>query len=352
MENNNFNNRVDNYQPYGYRDENNANEYFEKQQEKKRDKNLLKTIGALCGFSIIVYFLGSTLVGLVLAFLYRVLPGFNMDVIFEEGMGSWAFSSILTVLFIGLPFLATHIILRAKKITGILPLGTTYNRKASACLVVMLLPLTLFSTLIINFISLMIQSFFGVGFTSGMEGMTVNGVKDFLLMTVFIAIIPAVLEEIAIRGILLQPLRRFGDGFAIVVSALIFSLLHGNMVQIPYTLTAGIYFGYVAVVTGSVWSSIILHFLNNFYSVIVTFFGSNFNVAVANILTLATLGLMLVLGIFALKKYRSLNYKVTMAKGVNSLKNTEKLTAVFVNIPMIAAIIIMVATTLTSISKI
>ena len=214
MENNNFNNRVDNYQPYGYRQENNTNEYFEKQQEKKNDKKILKTIGALCGFSIVIYFVASTLVGVTVAFLNKYLP--NLDFVYEQGLGSWAFSSIATVLFIGLPFLATYIVLRKKKITGILPLGTTYNKKASTYLVVAFLPLTLLSTFLINFISLMVQSFMGVDFTSGMEDMAVTNVKDFLFMTLFVAVIPAILEEVAIRGVLLQPLRRFGDGFAVV----------------------------------------------------------------------------------------------------------------------------------------
>lgn len=349
MENNNFNNRVDSYQPYGYRQENNTNEYFEKQREKKNDKKILKTIGALCGFSIVVYFVASTLMGVTVAFLNKYLP--NLDFVYEQGLGSWAFSSIATVLFIGLPFLATYVVLRNKKITGVLPLGTTYNKKASTYLVVAFLPLTLLSTFLINFISLMVQSLMGVDFTSGMEDMTVTNVKDFLFMTLFVAIIPAILEEVAIRGVLLQPLRRFGDGFAIVVSAVIFSLLHGNMVQVPYTVVAGIYFGYIAVATGSIWPSIILHFFNNFYSVMITAFDSNFSVTTANVVTLGTLGLMTVTGIFAFNKYRSMNYKVKLAKGVNSLNTTEKVISVFVNIPMIIAIILMVITTLTSISE-
>lgn len=349
MENSNFNNGFDGYQPYGYRNENNTNEYFEKLEEKKKDKKILKTIGALCGFSIVIYFVGSVLLGVFTALLSKYFP--SLEVIYEQGLGSWAFSSILTVLFIGLPFFATYIILRAKKIAGILPLGTTYNQKASVYLVIAFLPLTLLSTFLINFISLMVQSFMGVEFSSGMEDMAVTSVKDFLFMTLFIAVIPAILEEVAIRGILLQPLRRFGDGFAIVVSAVIFSLLHGNMVQIPYTVVAGIYFGYVAVITGSIWPSIILHFLNNFYSVLITLFDSNCSVETANVLTLGTLGIMTVAGFFAFNKYRSMNYKAKLEKGVNSLKTREKITSVFVNIPMIIAIILMVVSTLTSISE-
>lgn len=345
MENNNFNNMG--YPPYGYGQ--NSNQNFIEQQEKKKDKRILKTMGMLFGFSIIFYFSGSSIAGFFIAWLNKYFS--NIDFVYENGIGSWAFSSIATVLFIGLPFFVTYLILRRKRISGILPLGTTYNREASTYLVIMFVPVTLISTFLINFISIVIQDIMGIEFTSGMEDMAVTSVSDFLFMTLFVAIIPAILEEVTIRGILLQPLRRFGDGFAIVVSAVVFSLLHGNMVQIPYTVLAGIYFGYVTVATGSLWPSIILHFINNFYSVLVTTFDSNFSLTTANIFTLGLLVIMGVIGFFAANKYRSMNYKVKLAKGVKSLNTTEKISAVFVNVPMIIAIIVMVATTLTSISK-
>ena len=165
----------------------------------------------------------------------------------------------------------------------------------------------------------------GINFSSGMEDFEVTGSGNFLAMTLFVAIIPALLEEIAIRGVLLQPLRRFGDKFAIFVSALIFALLHGNMVQVPYTIVAGIYFGYVAVATGSLWPSIILHFLNNFYSVIVTAADSNLSGGAAKVLTILILAIMTIVGVFAFTKYRAMNYKVKMEKGVKSLKSYEKI---------------------------
>lgn len=343
MENNNF--LFNNGYPQ------NNNQYFEQLKEKKNDKKILRTIGVLCGFSIVVYFIASTLSGVLMALISNESK-LNLDFVYENTMGSWAFSAIATVLFIGLPFLTSYFILRKKKITGILPLGTTYNKKASAYLVMMFLPLTLISTFIINFVSILVQSFMGINFSSGMENFEVTGSGNFLAMTLFVAIIPALLEEIAIRGVLLQPLRRFGDKFAIIVSALIFSLLHGNMVQVPYTLIAGIYFGYVAVATGSLWPSIILHFFNNFYSVVVTAADSNLSVGAANVLTILILAIMTVVGVFAFTKYRAMNYKVKMEKGVKSLKSSEKISAVFVNIPMIAAIVIMIITTLTSISAV
>ena len=76
------------------------------------------------------------------------------------------------------------------------------------------------------------------------------------------------------------------------------------------------------------------------------------SVGATNILTLLMLAVMTIVGVFAFTKYRAMNYKVKMAKGVNSLKLYEKMSAVFINIPMIAAIAIMVITTLTSISAV
>lgn len=333
--------------PYSFNPYN--NEYFRQQEEKKNDTKILKTIGMVCGISIIAYFVLSLLSGVIVALLSSL--SHNMSALYEEGTALWAFSSIATVIFIGGPFLVSYIYLKKKKMTGVLPLGTTYNKKASIYLVIAFLPLTLVSSFAVNFVSILVQSLLGLEFSSGMEDMAITGVGEFLLMTLFIAVIPAILEEVAIRGILLQPLRRYGDWFAILVSSIIFSLLHGNMVQVPYTVLAGIYFGYVAVATGSIWPSIVLHFFNNFYSVIITAFDSNLSVGLANVLTLVTLGLMIAAGVAAFIKYKSMNYKVTFAKGVKTLKTGEKAKTVFLNPPMIIAILFMLFSTITSISE-
>ena len=81
------------------------------------------------------------------------------------------------------------------------------------------------------------------------------------------ALVPALVEEFAVRGVILQPLRRYGDWFAILVSALVFGLMHHNMTQVPFAVVAGLALGYCAVVTGSLWITILIHFLNNFIAV-------------------------------------------------------------------------------------
>ncbi len=87
-----------------------------------------------------------------------------------------------------------------------------------------------------------------------------GGLWGYLICTCLIA--PAC-EELLFRFALLKPLRRCGDWFAVIVSAVLFGVFHGNFDQAPYAIGVGIILGLVAVKSGSVLPSIILHSLNN-----------------------------------------------------------------------------------------
>ena len=90
-----------------------------------------------------------------------------------------------------------------------------------------------------------------------------------LLMT---AAVPALCEEFAFRGIVLGLLKRFGNLFAVMVSSLLFALMHGNFVQIPFAFLVGLGLGYITVVSGSIWPAIAAHFLNNAFSCLLDYF--------------------------------------------------------------------------------
>lgn len=81
----------------------------------------------------------------------------------------------------------------------------------------------------------------------------------FLLYAVLIG--PAV-EELVFRGFILKALKPCGKLFAVVVSALMFSLMHGDIQQLLFTFFAGLLFGYIAM-QYSVWASFLLHIVNN-----------------------------------------------------------------------------------------
>ena len=88
-----------------------------------------------------------------------------------------------------------------------------------------------------------------------------------LLNIVVIAVLPAILEELVFRGCVLRVLRPFGDGFALVISAVLFGLMHGNIRQIPFAVIVGFILGWLYVVTNSIWWSMAVHFINNALSV-------------------------------------------------------------------------------------
>ena len=83
----------------------------------------------------------------------------------------------------------------------------------------------------------------------------------FLLLTA-VAAAPLV-EEYAFRGVLLRALAPCGRRFAIVVSALLFALAHGNLPQGLPAFVIGLYLGYLADQTGSPLYTAALHLLNN-----------------------------------------------------------------------------------------
>lgn len=93
-----------------------------------------------------------------------------------------------------------------------------------------------------------------------------------LAMWLFIGVIGPVVEELIFRGVILGGLRTTGRIFsAIVLSALLFALIHMNLNQFSYTFVMGIYWGLLAEATGSLIPSMICHVIINSVSVIMTF---------------------------------------------------------------------------------
>ncbi len=88
-----------------------------------------------------------------------------------------------------------------------------------------------------------------------------------ILSVVQVSIIPALVEELAFRGVILSQLRKFGDGFAVFGSALLFAFYHGNVLQLTFTFFVGLVLGFIMIRTNNLWVPIVIHALNNGISV-------------------------------------------------------------------------------------
>ena len=91
---------------------------------------------------------------------------------------------------------------------------------------------------------------------------------DIILSIIATAVVPALIEEFTFRGIIMGGLRKFGDAFAILVSSIVFGAFHGNMTQAVFAFFFFFLFAFFDCKTNSIIPSIIIHFSNNLYAVL------------------------------------------------------------------------------------
>jgi uncharacterized protein len=107
-----------------------------------------------------------------------------------------------------------------------------------------------------------------MGFLLGSD--TIRAVTVNLLT---LAVVPAFAEELLFRGVFQQLLIKvFRSSHAgIWITAILFSAVHFQFYGFLPRMILGLMFGYLFLWTGSLWSAIIPHFINNAIPVIMTF---------------------------------------------------------------------------------
>lgn len=90
----------------------------------------------------------------------------------------------------------------------------------------------------------------------------VSGSTESFSMFLYASFLAPISEELIFRGYILRSLRPYGKRFAILGSAVLFGLFHGNLLQTPYTLLIGLLLGYVTVEYSILWA-IGIHMFNN-----------------------------------------------------------------------------------------
>lgn len=146
-----------------------------------------------------------------------------------------------------------------------------------------MLATSLVFTGLLQWIIIYAQAHWGFRNTAVYETLNVPGLDNFVLQIFFIvaiAIIPAVFEELFFRKGLINLTREYGDKFAIVVSSLLFAVIHLNLAQGIFAFFMGIILGTLYVKTGKLRYGMILHGINNAYAVFCQIFGScNWDIA-------------------------------------------------------------------------
>ncbi len=89
--------------------------------------------------------------------------------------------------------------------------------------------------------------------------------SDLIWVLIIVALLPAVCEELLFRGIIQQAIkRRWGKlHLAVWITALLFSLCHGDCFALLPRLLLGAMLGYLYAYSRSLWVNSAVHFVNN-----------------------------------------------------------------------------------------
>ncbi len=176
-------------------------------------------------------------------------------------------NSIALILTIGVPAILVAVLLTSNRM-GALKLTPP---PVVAVLIAVLLPFLLHPTII--WLGVGIEQLYPVNpamkaATAPVEAM-LNSAPLFALMFV-IAIVPGIFEELAFRGVILTGLQKDSrPSSAIFVSAFFFGITHGILQQSLNAFIIGLLLGYIAVRSGSLIPTIIMHVLHNGITVLV-----------------------------------------------------------------------------------
>ena len=79
-----------------------------------------------------------------------------------------------------------------------------------------------------------------------------------------------IVEEFIFRKQMIGRMHAYGEKLAVVSSAALFALFHGNFTQAFYAFLLGLVFGYLYLRSGKLWYSCALHMLINFFGGVIS----------------------------------------------------------------------------------
>ncbi len=235
----------------------------------KRERRLIRNAANGIGLASLGYAAISLLSGAIYAVAINLLyPAANIHgMLYVTETIEWLFTLLTYVVSLVIPFGIYTLCIK-------MPVGVALPfRKAKTDITIggtlVGLGIAVLASYAVTYLQIGLESI-GIGITMP-EYEVPETVPGIMLYVLLLTVAPAFLEEMVFRGVVMQSLRRFGDIFALVSSALIFGIFHLNLIQMPYAFIMGLCIGYFVMRTGSLWVGIIIHFINNSTAVVFEF---------------------------------------------------------------------------------
>ncbi len=221
-----------------------------------------KRLTGYIGLTMILQLIFINVFSLIAVFFSSFLEVFLTDNV------AYAFGEILYMIAYLLSFL-----LPAKILSQILNRNKLYQPTLTFGQVPLVSPMIIAAAIALNFAAAYLNSML-VSYMVPFSNVNLNAaepidsVTQIILMCLSTAVVPAICEEILFRGVILTNLMPYGRSTAIIGSALLFGLMHGNIFQFLYTTLMGIVLGCVYARTKSIYNVMLIHFFNNLISVV------------------------------------------------------------------------------------
>jgi len=186
----------------------------------------------------------------------------------------------------------------------------------------------------------------------------VPGTREELMLSVItLAAIPAVCEELLMRGFVFSAWETRGTRLALWVSTLFFTLLHGNIFGIPAYIYTGLVAGFLVYALDSLYAGIIYHTVYNSACLLVSYIAAMDTAALEQshallevmgkgelafslITELLMLGLMASIGLRTLNLRRKLTGIQPFLRVREPLSTREKAVIILSLIPMISMLLL------------
>lgn len=310
--------------------------YFIKKDAQRKE---IKILGLFVGMALI----GQIVLQYIFSFAVDIAgltDKYLTDGVFQNGI-----DIIITLISFLLPFFfAGKYMKRISKVNEPVALEKPIDALSFIFAVIAGIGFCMFANIVTSYLTIFIGAF-GLELSSPDIPMPA-GVAGVTTTVIRVAVVAAVSEEITLRGYVMGNLRKYGDKFALLASALVFAVMHGNLVQAPFALIAGFGLGYLSIKTGTIWTGIAIHAANNLISVIVSYAVDFMPEETLNALYSTVLYGFIVLGVIAFRFLRKRTADTKLREENVYLTMTEKTKAFFLNPAMIAALCYMLYITM------
>ena len=279
---------------------NDMQDYFRKQETERK---LIKQVAVAVAVSMIVLIASSIAIGILVEIFIEI---FGINYSYEKpNLETQLVGMVIYVLRMIIPAFVLCKIMEKK--VAIKKMFQGGDPKITIISIPIVMMVALVSAVIVGIAVAFFQEIIGV-MPQTPEFTVPEGNLAFVFYMINIMILPAFLEEFLFRGIIMQSLRKIGDKTAIIVSSLLFSLVHANLQQSIATFILGIVIAYFVIKTESLWTGILLHFINNSYAVVMGMISDNIaDPVILGMVGLAILSIIVISGIISIVIYKSID---------------------------------------------